>query len=99
MSHPEFGFSVTYRKDGDAPILFARGIDRSDPPKVKFWAQAWKAAHHKMAGLAYSGGQVRFGSLADIAKRMQHVCFTLKSGHAHHRQVFAHVLITERVGK
>ena len=30
---------------------------------------------------------------------IQHVCFTLKSGHAHHRQVFAYVLITERVGK
>ena len=53
-SHPEFGFSVTYRKDGDVPILFAiDGIDRNDdPPKVKFWTQAWKAAHHKKAGLA-----------------------------------------------
>jgi hypothetical protein len=28
---------------------------------------------------------VRFGSLADIARRIQDVCFTLKSGHAHHR--------------
>ena len=38
VSHPESGFSVTYRKDGDAPVLFARdGIDRSDDPsKVKF---------------------------------------------------------------
>ena len=49
VSHPESGFSVTYRKDGDAPLLFAiDGIDRSDdPPKVKFWARAWKAAHQK----------------------------------------------------
>jgi hypothetical protein len=49
VSQPETGFSVTYRKDGDAPMLFAiNGIDRSDdPPKVKFWAQAWKAAHQK----------------------------------------------------
>ena len=48
---------------------------------------------------ATAPSNVRFGSLADIAKRMHHVCFTFKSGHAHHRQVFAHVLITERVGK
>jgi hypothetical protein len=49
VSHPESGFSVTYRKDGDAPMLFTiDGIDRSDdPPKVRFWAQAWKAAHQK----------------------------------------------------
>jgi hypothetical protein len=49
VSHPELGFSVTYRKDGDAPMLFAiNGIERSDDPqKVKFWAQAWKAAHQK----------------------------------------------------
>jgi hypothetical protein len=49
VSQLESGFSVTYRKDGDAPMLFAiNGIDRSDdPPKVKFWAQAWKAAHQK----------------------------------------------------
>jgi hypothetical protein len=40
VSQPEFGFSVTYRKDGDAPMLYAiDGIDRSDNPlKVKFWA-------------------------------------------------------------
>ena len=28
---------------------------------------------------------VRFGSLADIARLIQDVCFTLKSGHAHNR--------------
>lgn len=55
VSHPEFGFSVTYRKDGDAPMLFAiDGIDRSDyPPKVKFWAQAWKAAHQKARAIGW----------------------------------------------
>jgi hypothetical protein len=49
VSQPESGFSVTYRKDGDYPMLFAiNGIDRSDDPaKVRFWAQAWKAAHNK----------------------------------------------------
>jgi hypothetical protein len=38
-------------QDGDAPMLFAiEGIDRSDdPPKVKFWAQAWKAAYQARA--------------------------------------------------
>jgi len=42
VSQPESGFSVTYRRDGDAPMLFAiHGIDRSDDlSKVKFWAQA-----------------------------------------------------------
>ena len=55
VSHPEFGFSVTYRKDGDAPVLFAiDGIDRSnDPSKVKFWAQAWKAAHQKARAIGW----------------------------------------------
>jgi hypothetical protein len=49
VSHPEFGFSVTYRKDGEMPMLYAiDGIDRSDDPsKVRFWAQAWKAAYQK----------------------------------------------------
>ena len=47
VSNPESGFSVTYRKDGNAPLLFAiDGIDRCDvPSKVKFWARAWKAAY------------------------------------------------------
>jgi hypothetical protein len=55
VSHPEFGFSVTYRKDGDAPRLFAiEGIDRSDdPPKVRFWAEAWKVAHQKARALGW----------------------------------------------
>jgi hypothetical protein len=55
VSHPESGFSVTYRKDGDAPMLFAiEGIDRSDdPPKVMFWAQAWKAAYQKARAVGW----------------------------------------------
>ena len=55
VSQPESGFSVTYRKDGDAPMLFAiDGIDRSnDASKVKFWAQAWKAAHHKARAVGW----------------------------------------------
>ena len=49
ISSPEPGFSVTYRKDGDAPMLVViDGIGRFvDQAKVKFWAQAWKAAHEK----------------------------------------------------
>ena len=55
VSHPELGFSVTYRKDGDAPMLFAiDGIDRGDDrQKVKFWAQAWKAAHQKARAVGW----------------------------------------------
>jgi hypothetical protein len=55
VSHPELGFSVTYRKDGDVPMLFAiDGIDRSDDPsKVRFWADAWKAAHQKARALGW----------------------------------------------
>ena len=55
VSQPEFGFSVTYRKDGDAPMLYAiDGIDRSDNPlKVKFWADAWKAAHKKAIAMGW----------------------------------------------
>ena len=31
VSQPETGFSVTFRKDGESPVLFAiSGIDRSD---------------------------------------------------------------------
>ena len=49
VTMPETGYSVTYRKDGKSPLLFAiEGIDRSDiPSKVQFWAKAWKAAHQK----------------------------------------------------
>ena len=55
VSQPEFGFSVTYRKDGDAPMLYAiDGIDRSDNLlKVKFWADAWKAAHKKAIAMGW----------------------------------------------
>ena len=49
VSQLQTGLSVTYRKDGDAPRLYAiEGIDQSDDPlKVKFWARAWKAARQK----------------------------------------------------
>jgi hypothetical protein len=54
---PESGLSITYRKDGLAPMLVAiDGIDRSsEPSKVKFWAQAWKAAYQKARSLGWVG--------------------------------------------
>jgi len=55
ISSPESGFSVTYRKDGDAPMLVAiDGTGRVvDQAKVKFWAQAWKAAHEKSCAVGW----------------------------------------------
>jgi hypothetical protein len=49
VTMPETGFSVTYRTEGQAPMLVA--IEGLGPwagaSEVKFWAQAWKAAHKK----------------------------------------------------
>ena len=55
ISSPESGFSVTYRKDGDAPMLVAiDGVGRVvDQAKLKFWAQAWKAAHEKARAVGW----------------------------------------------
>ena len=55
VSSPQSGFSITYRKDGLAPLLMAvDGIDRSsEPSKVKFWAQAWKVAYQKARTLGW----------------------------------------------
>jgi hypothetical protein len=49
VTGPDSGFSITYRKDGLAPMLVAiDGIGRSSQPsEVLFWARAWKAAHQK----------------------------------------------------
>jgi hypothetical protein len=37
------------------PLLFAiNGMDRADEPaKVRFWAQAWKAAHQKARAIGW----------------------------------------------
>ena len=55
VTSPDSGFSITYRKDGLAPMLVAiDGIGRSsEPSKVKFWAQAWKAAHQKARAVGW----------------------------------------------
>jgi hypothetical protein len=57
VSNPESGLSTIYRKHGLAPLLVAvDGIDgSSESSKVKFWAQAWKAAHHKARTLGWLG--------------------------------------------
>jgi hypothetical protein len=55
VTNPEAGFTVTYRKDGDAPMLVAiAGIGRvANHAQVKFWAQAWKAAHQKARAVGW----------------------------------------------
>ena len=55
VTSPASGFSITYRKDGLAPMLVAvDGFDRSsEPSKVRFWAQAWRAAYHKARTLGW----------------------------------------------
>jgi hypothetical protein len=50
------GLSVTYRKEGKAPMLVAiKGIGRRDPDssELKFWAQAWKAAHKEARAVGW----------------------------------------------
>jgi hypothetical protein len=48
-------FSITYRKDGLAPLLQAiEGIGRSsEPARVRFWAEAWKAAHQRAIAMGW----------------------------------------------
>jgi hypothetical protein len=58
VSNPEAGFSVPYRKDGDAPMLVAidgiDGIDRfPDQEKLNFLAKAWRAAHQKTRAIGW----------------------------------------------
>ncbi len=55
VSNPDAGFSITYRKEGAAPMLVAiNGIGRSsERSRVKFWAQAWKAAHRKALSMGW----------------------------------------------
>ena len=55
VSNPDAGFSITYRKEGAAPMLVAiDGVGRSsDPSRVKFWAQAWKVAHQKALAMGW----------------------------------------------
>jgi hypothetical protein len=54
-SVPKANFSITYRKDGLAPLLQAvDGIGRSsEPARVRFWAEAWKAAHRRAVAMGW----------------------------------------------
>ena len=56
VSHPDTGFSVTYRKDGDAPMLVAiDGIyERNiDVERLNFLVKAWKVAHQKARAIGW----------------------------------------------
>jgi hypothetical protein len=58
VSHPDTGFSVTYRKDGDAPMLVAiDGIDEVDrfldQERLNFLVRAWKAAYQKARAVGW----------------------------------------------
>jgi hypothetical protein len=49
------GFEVTYRKDGQLPMLIATdGLrEKLTASKVRFLAEAWKAAHKKAKTLGW----------------------------------------------
>ena len=54
VTNPDAGFSITYRKDGNAPLLFAiDGIDRTRTLEGEIRAQAWKAAHRKAVAVGW----------------------------------------------
>jgi hypothetical protein len=55
VSNPLAGFSVTYRKYGDAPMLVAiDGMGRlTDLARVRFLAEAWRAAHRKAVAVGW----------------------------------------------
>jgi len=57
VSQPESGLSVTYRKDGDAPMLVAiEGIDEIDwfdEARLNFLVKAWKAAYQKARAVGW----------------------------------------------
>jgi hypothetical protein len=55
VTMPGTGFGVTYRKEKDLPLLMSTDPMRvdPDPPRLKFLAQAWKAAHNKARDLGW----------------------------------------------
>ena len=55
VSNATTNFSITYRRDGLAPLLIAiNGIGRSSEPAfVRFCAQAWKAAYQKARAVGW----------------------------------------------
>jgi hypothetical protein len=53
VSSSESGFSVTYRRDGEAAMLVAVIGRTENPSEVNFWADAWKAAHRKARAVGW----------------------------------------------
>lgn len=55
VTDPETGHRVTYRKDGESPVLVATDSMREDldPARARFLVSAWKAAHAKAQQLGW----------------------------------------------
>jgi hypothetical protein len=55
VTMPETGFAVTYRKDGNFPMLVATDIlrDGLGPTRLSFLAEAWQAAYNKARTLGW----------------------------------------------
>ena len=61
-------------------------VRRALPPKLQQGFKINKiGVQGRVAGTKSRAADVRFGSLADIARHIEDVCFTLTSGHAHQR--------------
>jgi hypothetical protein len=55
VTDAEMGFSLTYRKDGKAPLLIAVESLSRTPSLIEldFWAKAWRAAHQKALSIGW----------------------------------------------
>ena len=55
VSKPSDGLSITYRKDGFAPMLVAIDDirDKPTPEELRFIPRAWKAAFEKAKSLGW----------------------------------------------
>ena len=55
VSKPSDGLSITYRKDGFAPILLAIDDmpDKPTPEELRFMPRAWRAAFEKAKSLGW----------------------------------------------
>ena len=55
IRRPALGYSITYRRVVDAPMLEAVDLERDDPNReeAEFLVQAWKAAFAKAKALGW----------------------------------------------
>lgn len=55
VTMPQTGFEVTYRKDGNFPMLVATDTlrDGLGPTRLSFLAQAWQAAYNTARALGW----------------------------------------------